>query len=148
MTRFNLHEPGWHHFQNLRLTVTSEAFGQTFTGSILNNDAGRDGALFGTWTSTEGQQYQGDFVIQAKNTSNPTTFLTPSLISDELDIAERLVASDRCDVYVLMSNAKLTRASELTITQQLRTRGVSQTLVLAPAWFNKKIFENRITNKL
>ena len=142
MTNFNLHKLGWHDFQNLCLTVTREIFGQTVTGFIPNNDAGRDGAFFGTWTSTQGEQYHGDFVIQAKHTSNPSTFLSPSLISDELDKAERLVASGRCNVYVLMTNAKLTGESELTITQQLRTRGVSQTLILGADWFNRKISEN------
>lgn len=142
MTRFNLHELGWHDFQNLYLTFTSEVFGQTVTGFIPNNDPGCDGAFFGTWTSAEGEQYQGDFVVQAKHTSNPSTFLTPSLISDELDKAGRLVASRRCYVYVLMSNAKLTGESELTITKQLRTQGASQTLILGTDWFNRKISEN------
>ena len=80
--------------------------------------------------------------MQAKHTSDPTTFLTPSLISDELDKVDRLVARSRCDVYVLMSNAKLTGNSELTITKELGSRGVSQTLILGADWINHKISEN------
>ena len=68
--------------------------------------------------------------------------MTPSLISDELDKVERLVACGRCDVYVLISNAKLTGESELTITEDLESRGVSQTLILGAEWLNQKISEN------
>ncbi len=142
MTNFKLHELGWNDFQNLCLTVTSEVFGQTVRDFLPNNDAGRDGAFYGTWISTESEPYQGDFVIQAKHTSNLSAFLTPSLISDELGKAERLVASGRCDVYVLMSNARLTGESELEITRQLRTRGVSQPIILGAEWFNRTISEN------
>ena len=129
-------------FQNLCVTVTSEELGQAVIEFAPTNDAGRDGAFFGIWSPKGNTLYRGHFVVQAKHTSNPRTFLTPSLISDELDKVERLVACGRCDVYVLISNAKLTGESELTITEDLESRGVSQTLILGAEWLNQKISEN------
>ena len=54
------------------------------------------------------ESYHGHFVIQAKHTSVPTRSLTPSLIADELDKVQRLVAEGRCDVYQTISeNSRL-----------------------------------------
>ena len=142
MTSFDLHLLGWHDFQNLCHTVTREVLGQTVAGFVSTNDAGRDGALYGSWEPTGQESYQGHFVIQAKHTSVPTTSLTPSLIADELDKVKRLVDEGRCDVYVLMSNARLTGESELAITKALASRGVQQTLILGATWFNQTISEN------
>lgn len=105
MTRFNLHELGWHDLQNLCPTVTNEVLGQTVTAFISNTAAWRHGAFLGAKNSAESEQYEGDIVVQAKHTSNPSTFVTPDLTSDELDKADHLVASRRCDLYVLMSSA-------------------------------------------
>ena len=142
MTNFNLHQLGWHDFQNLCLTVIGEVFGQTIMGFLSHNDAGRDGAFHGTWSPTGTEVFQGNFVVQAKHTSNPSTTLTRSLISDELAKVESLVARGRCDVYVLISNARLTGDSELQITEDLKDCGVSQTLVLGAEWLNRTISEN------
>ena len=111
-------------------------------GFVEANDAGRDGAFYGSWTPFGKESYQGNFVIQAKHTSDPATFLTPQLIADELDKAEHLVAEDRCDVYVLMTNAKLTGRSEMAINGALASRGVKQTMILGASWFNQTISES------
>ena len=142
MTSFDLHLLGWHDFQKLCHTVAREILGQTVVGFINANDAGRDGAFYGSWSPSGGESYQGNFVIQAKHTALPNRSLTVSLIADELDKVERLVAQGRCDVYVLMSNAKLTGRSERVITDALAARGVRQTLILGSTWFNETISAN------
>ena len=142
MTNFDLHLLGWHDFQKLCHTVAREVLGQTVVGFVDTNDAGRDGAFFGSWTPCGQESYEGNFVIQAKHTSVPTTSLTLSLIADELDKVERLVAAGRCDVYVLMSNARLSGESETAIEKALASRGVKQTLILGATWFNQTISES------
>ena len=142
VTNFDLHLLGWHDFQNLCHTVAREVLGQTVMGFVDTNDAGRDGAFYGSWEPAGQESYEGHFVIQAKHTSVPTTSLTPSLIVDELDKVQRLVAEGRCDIYVLMSNARLTGESELAIRNALASRGVKQTLILGASWFNQMISEN------
>ena len=71
MTSFNLHLLGWHDFQKLCHTVAREVLGQTVVGFVDTNDAGRDGAFYGSWSPSEGESYQGNFVIQAKHTALP-----------------------------------------------------------------------------
>ncbi len=142
MTSFDLHLLGWHDFQNLCHTVAREVLGQTVVGFVATNDAGRDGAFYGSWNPRGLESYQGNFVIQAKHTSVPTTSLTPSLVADELDKVQRLVTEGRCDVYVLMTNARLTGRSEAEIRGALAVRGVEQTLILGASWFNQTISES------
>ncbi len=142
MASFDLHLLGWHDFQNLCHTVARELLGQTVVGFVETDDAGRDGAFYGSWTPRGQESYQGNFVIQAKHTSLPGKSLTPSLIADELHKVQRLVAEGRCDVYVLMTNARVTGRSESTIREALASRGVQQTMVLGASWFNHTIRES------
>lgn len=108
MASFDLHMLGWRDFQHLCLMVTREVLGQTVASFADTKDAGRDGAFFGTWSPSGLESYQGNFVIQAKHTARPNKSLTLSLVADELKKVESLVNSGLCDVYVLMSNARLT----------------------------------------
>ena len=142
MTSFDLHLLGWHDFQRLCHTVAREVLGQTVLAFVETNDAGRDGAFYGSWTPFGRELYQGNFVIQAKHTSVPATSLTLRLIADELDKAQRLAAEGRCDVYVLMTNARLTGRWEAAITDALASRGVKQTMILGASWFNQTISES------
>ncbi|MXY35181.1 MAG: hypothetical protein F4052_08705 [Dehalococcoidia bacterium] len=142
MVSFDLHLLGWRDFQQLCHTVTREVLGQTVVSFLDSNDAGRDGAFFGRWRPSDGESYEGNFVIQAKHTALPNKSLTLSLIADELEKAERLVESGLCDVYVLMSNAKLTGESERKIRDAFISRGVKQVLILGDSWFNQTISES------
>ena len=65
------------------------------------------------------------------------------MIADELHKAGRLAAEGRCDVYVLMSNARLTGRSEADITNALVSRGVKQALICGGSWFDQTISENK-----
>ena len=142
MTSFDLHLLGWYEFQNLCHTVAREVLGQTVVGFVDTQDAGRDGAFYGSWNPSGHELYEGHFVIQAKHTTRPDRSLTVSRMADELDKAERLAAQGRCDVYVLMSNARLTGRSQAAISDALAARGVKETLILGSSWFDQTISEN------
>lgn len=139
---FAFHQMGWSDFQSLCRTVTREILGQTVTGYLDGNDGGRDGAFSGTWTPAGNETFHGEFVIQAKHTTKPDSTLGPADFGDELDKAERLAADGRCDVYVLMTNARITGKTEQRLKAELGRRGITQTLILGATWINETIIEN------
>ena len=63
---YDLHNLGWHSFQQLCLTIAREIFGQTVESFLDSADAGRDGAFTGTWRPSQGEALSGRFVIQCK----------------------------------------------------------------------------------
>ncbi|MDE0665981.1 MAG: hypothetical protein OXH67_10345 [Acidimicrobiaceae bacterium] len=139
---FALHELGWSDFQSLCGTVCREVLGQTVVGYLDHNDGGRDGAFVGVWKQCGGETFSGEFVIQAKHTTKPDATLGPADLADELEKAQRLAASGRCDVYVLMTNARITGQTEQKLKTELRSRGVHQSLVIGSTWINATIAEN------
>jgi hypothetical protein len=50
---YDLYNLGWHSFQELCLTITREILGQTVESFLDSSDAGKDGAVAGTWVSTK-----------------------------------------------------------------------------------------------
>lgn len=141
-TDFALHQLGWADFQSLCHTIARETLGQTVVGYLDGADGGRDGAFFGSWAPTGAETFSGHFVIQAKHTVKPASTLGPSDFSDELDKAERLAQAGRCDVYVLMTNARLTARTEEALTTSLNDRGISHVLILGATWINQTICES------
>ena len=139
---FALHELGWSDFQSLCHTVCRETLGQTVVGYLDSNDGGRDGAFTGVWNQSGGERFCGEFVIQAKHTTKPDMTLGPADLTDELDKAERLARSGRCDVYLLMTNARMTARTEERLDAELRERGIRQSGVLSSTWINKTIAES------
>ena len=63
-------------------------------------------------------------------------------LADELDKAERLARSGRCDVYLLMTNARMTGQTEEKVHAALRDRGISQSRSLTSTWINATIAES------
>jgi hypothetical protein len=102
---YDLHRLGWNSFQQLCLTIAREVLGQTVQSFLDSNDAGRDGAFSGNWTSAAGQDLSGNFVIQCKFSGKPGYLLATSDIAEEIPKVRKLVADGLCDVYVLMTNA-------------------------------------------
>ena len=98
---YNLHNLGWHSFQQLCLTIARETFGQTVESFLDSSDAGKDGAFSGTWTPSQGEALSGRFVIQCKFTSRRDKNLTVSDLTDEVGKATRLVKEGQCDCYLL-----------------------------------------------
>ena len=140
--RFALHELGWADFQSLCRTISRETLGQTVVGYLDHNDGGRDGAFTGVWQQHGGETFSGEFVIQAKHTTKPDTTLGPADLADEFDKAERLAESGQCDVYVLMTNARMTARTAEKLRAELRSRSIHQSLVLSSTWINEIIVES------
>ena len=80
--------------------------------------------------------------MQAKHTTKPDTTLGPADFGDELKKAGRLAKSGRCDVYLLMTNARITGKTEEKLSADLRSRGVHQSSVFGATWINQTISEH------
>lgn len=139
---FALHELGWSDFQSLCDTICRETLGQTVASYLDTNDGGRDGAFTGVWHPKASETFCGEFVIQVKHTTRPETTLTLSDLADELDKAERLAKSGRCDVYLLMTNARMTGRTGERLQAALLKRGISQSGIYGSDWINKTISES------
>src|SRR5476651_2161468 len=87
---YELHTLGWKAFQNLCVSIAAEVWGQTVEGFFDSGDGGRDGAFYGNWKSTSGEQFDGNFAVQCKFTARANKQLKPSDLDDELAKAERL----------------------------------------------------------
>jgi hypothetical protein len=145
---FALHDLGWHAFQQFCHTVMREVLGQEVISFLDTNDGGRDGAFVGRWSPTPESTYEGAFVAQCKHTTRPSHNLSLSDLEEELPKAERLAASGRCDVYLLMTNAGVTGDSEKRIVDELQSRGVKDVVVLGKTWLNQTVAESSRLRRL
>lgn len=142
-TVYDLHDLGWHSFQQLCLTIVREILGQTVESFLDSNDGGRDGAFAGTWSPTGMEDLKGRFVIQCKFTSKPNGTLQPSDLTDEFPKAEKLAMQGLCDVYVLMTNAGVSGESAKKITSALTAAGVGRVAIYGSDWIHQQIRENK-----
>jgi hypothetical protein len=139
---YDLHRLGWNSFQQLCLTIAREVLGQTVQSFLDSNDAGRDGAFAGSWTSAPDQHLTGKFVIQCKFSSKTGYLLTKSDITDEIPKVRKLVAGGLCDVYVLMTNAGVSGNHEAQIIAELIGAGAKHVLIYGSTWIEDQIKEN------
>ena len=112
---YELHSLGWKAFQQLCVTVASEAWGQVVQGFFDSNDGGRDGAFHGTWTPVRGEAFDGAFTAQCKFFASSAKVLKLSDLTDELSKAERLAARGLANTYILFTSARLTGTADDTI---------------------------------
>lgn len=140
---YDLHNLGWNSFQQLCLTILREILGQTVQSFLDSRDGGRDGAFTGTWKPSGLETLAGRFVVQCKFTSRNTHVLRLSDLTDEAAKAERLVARQLCDSYVLMTNAGLSGVQVEDIETLFTDVGVKLVLVLGSTWINQQILENK-----
>lgn len=140
---YDLHNLGWHDFQQLCLTITREILGQTVESFLDSADAGKDGAFVGTWALTQGETFHGRFVIQCKFTSRPGKNLVPSDLTDEVEKVRRLVQNRRCDSYILMTNAGLSGASAEDVEALFTSAGVKQVALFGSTWICDQIREKK-----
>jgi len=117
---YALHSLGWKAFQDLCTTITREIWGQTVQTFFDSNDAGRDGAFHGTWRQRSGESFSGSFTIQCKFTAKADKAIKIGDLSAELEKAKRLAESGLATNYILMTNARLTGASEAKIRSAFR----------------------------
>lgn len=141
MADYQLHQLGWHSFQQLCLTVCEEIFGQTVQSFLDSNDGGRDGAFAGKWVRRRGESLKGKFVIQCKFTSKPTQALRPSDVSDELEKARRLVQARRCDSYILITNYEISGITAEALEDAFAASGVKHFLSYGAGWICRQITE-------
>ena len=140
---YELHRLGWNSFQQLCQTICREVLGQTVESFLDSNDAGKDGAFAGTWTRAPGEIYTGRFVIQCKFTARADQNLKPSDLRDELEKVRKLVDTDQCDVYVLMTNAGVSGAQIVKVKALLIQAGVKHVLIFGSTWINQQVRERK-----
>jgi hypothetical protein len=140
---YDLHRLGWHDFQKLCLTITRDILGQTVESFLDSSDAGKDGAFSGTWKPQQGEALHGHFVIQCKFTSKPGKNLALSDLTDEVEKVRRLVQNERCDSYILMTNAGLSGSTAEDADGLFKDVGVKQVLLFGSTWICDQIRENK-----
>lgn len=139
VSSYDLHQLGWHGFQQLCNTIVTTVLGQTVEIFLDGNDAGRDGAFQGMWSPEPGQTLEGRFVIQCKFSARREHKLTLSDIADELAKAQRLVKKGQCDVYLLLANAGITGSMSDKIQSAFQAVGIKHVLILGATWICEKI---------
>jgi hypothetical protein len=140
---YDLHNLGWHSFQQLCLTIAREILGQTVESFLDSSDAGKDGAFTGTWIPSPNRRLSGHFVIQCKFTNKRDKNLRGSDLTDEVEKAKRLVDSGRCDCYVLMTNAGLSGSAAEQVKHLFRDVGVREVLLFGSTWICQTILESK-----
>jgi hypothetical protein len=124
--RFDLHQLGWFAFEQLCRTICREVYGQPVEAYTPGRDHGRDGTLLGLWHA-DGRPARA--VLQCKHTGTPNRNLAVRNIESELPKIRRHAAAGRCDVYVLMTNAKVSAPAAEAIDERVRSSGVDQVIV-------------------
>jgi hypothetical protein len=140
---YDLHNLGWHSFQQLCLTITREILGQTVESFLDSADAGKDGAFVGTWKPSTGVALSGRFVIQCKFTSKRDKKLRTSDLTDDVEKARKLVKAGRCDCYLLMTNAGVSGATAEKVETLFKQAGVKQVRSFGSTWISQHIAETK-----
>jgi len=140
---YDLHSLGWHDFQQLCLTITREILGQTVESFLDSSDAGKDGAFAGTWNPRQGEALHGCFVIQCKFTSKPGKNLALSDLTDEVEKVRRLVQNERCDNYILITNAGLSGSIAEDVSELFKGAGAKHVVLFGSTWICDQIKENK-----
>ena len=145
---YDLHNLGWHSFQQLCLTIARDILGQTVESFLDANDGGRDGAFVGSWNPTGHENISGHFVIQCKFTSRANHQLRPSDLSDELAKTTRLVREGRCDCYVLLTNAGISGRQAEKIEALFNGAGARHVLLFGSTWICQQIHDSKRLRRL
>jgi hypothetical protein len=114
-TAYELHSLGWKAFQQLCVSVAAEVWGQTVQGFFDSQDGGRDGAFYGTWTSSKGETFAGSFTVQCKFSQKAGRTLTLASLADEQKKVARLASRSLANNYFLFTNMQLTATGDEAI---------------------------------
>ncbi len=142
MPTFQLERLGWNAFEQLCGTVMREVLGQTVQQFAEGSDQGRDAAFHGRWQQSGSEGMSGSFAVQCKHRSLAGT-LSLADVRPELPKIRQLHAQGDCDNYILMTNARVTSASEARIREAVREVGPSGCLVIAGNQIDAYLRENR-----
>lgn len=142
---YELHTLGWRSFQDLCAVVAREVWNESAQPFADTGDAGRDGAFYGSWknSSTAPDLPEAPYVLQCKFMANRDNTLTLSGIEQELVKIRKLVSDGLCGSYILMTNARVTGASEARIRKAILAQGATDALVLGGQWVNQTIALNQ-----
>ena len=140
---FDLHSLGWKGFQDLCASVLSVVLGQTFEIMSAGADGGRDGAFNGTWAPQQSESLSGSFTVQCKHSSRPGASLRMADIEGDIRNAKLLQQQGIADVYILLTNMKVTQSMSARIKDRLhREANIESVLILGSEWISQKILED------
>lgn len=122
---------GWKAFQDLCVALAEEVLKRPVQSFLPSNDAGRDGAFVGTWTSAE---TSGSSTIQCKFTSKPDENLVLSALADELAKARALARKGLAEDYIILTNHPVTGQSDIAIREAFQAVGVGECRVFHRDW--------------
>jgi hypothetical protein len=145
---YDLHKLGWRAFQDLTGVILQSVLGQTFHTFADSNDGGRDGAFFGNWFTGITDPLAPEVsaignstatVVQCKFSSSATGTLPPSKLTEELEKAENLHKQGLCNSYLLVTNLRVSGATEAWLRTELAKRGIKDSMALDGGWINQQI---------
>jgi hypothetical protein len=126
MLEFQLHQLGWFAFEQLCRTICREVWGQPIEAYSRGPDGGRDGSFYGPWSNGSDQSRA---VLQCKHTSVSGGHLSLTDMDSEFAKVGRHVAAGRCDVYLLMTNARVSGDAAAAIDEGLQAVGVKRVII-------------------
>lgn len=136
---FDFHKLGWKSFQDLCGVVLSEVLGQTYQIFSSGKDGGRDGAFRGQWKKQKNEILKGSFTVQCKHTEKSNKFINNSILKEDEEKAKELVQKGLADVYILLTNLRVSAVKEEEINVRFKKLGVKHFLLLGNEWLSKQI---------
>ena len=136
---FDFHLLGWKSFQDLCGVVLAEVLGQTYQIFSPGKDGGRDGAFRGNWKIQGKGNIKGNFTVQCKHTQNVNKELTVSSLKDEEKKAKELFKKGLADIYILITNHKVSGVKEEKIRARFEKVGIKNFFLYGNEWLSEKI---------
>ncbi|WP_165963947.1 restriction endonuclease [Actinomadura sp. KC216] len=138
----------WRDFQDLCTAILRHVWGQSVASFADSNDGGRDGVYYGSWDNSLHDEANeaiptAPFVIQCKHSQSESSTLSLSKLENEFEKVRLLVAQGMCTTYVLMTNARVSGATEGRIRKRLKECGVEHPLILDSQWICDTIASHR-----
>lgn len=124
---FKLHQLGWFSFEQLCRTIAREIWQQPVEAYSKGQDGGRDGFLYGNWQTGPASS---PTILQCKHSSNPDAGLSLSRLKPELAKVKKHTDAGGCEVYVLMTNLKVTGDSAARIMEAFQEIGVQEVRII------------------
>jgi hypothetical protein len=129
--------------RDARVAVGRIAHEREQVGNERRIDAGRDGGFRGIWKQKSGESFSGSFTVQCKFTAKADKSIKLADLSDELVKATQLAAAGVATNYILMTNARLTGASELKLRKEfLKIRKIREFAAYGSEWIAQTIHES------
>ena len=145
---FDLHKLGWKAFEDLVACIFRDVMGQTFQSFPEGTDGGRDGAFHGEWSPQSGETMSGSFTVQCKHTSNSGKLLPKAVVNGELPKVTRLATQELTDVYILVTNHRVTAKRTAQTEKAFMESGAKFAKVYDSKWINTTIEERPTLRRL